>query len=99
METAIAKDCIDLFVDLLDKFGPVPKISLILHTNGGNTLDAWRLVNLLCTFFDEVGKLIPLKDLIGGTLISVCADDIVLTKHAAPGAIRPKRKKPHNPPC
>jgi len=60
METAIAQDCIDLFVDLLDKLGPVPKISLILHTNGGSTLAAWRLVNLIRTFCDELEVLIPL---------------------------------------
>lgn len=46
METQIAPDCIDPFVDLLEKIGPTDRISLILHTNGGHTLVAWRLVNL-----------------------------------------------------
>ena len=35
METAIAQDCIDPFVDLLEKIGPTKRISLLLHTNGG----------------------------------------------------------------
>jgi len=35
METQIAQDCIDLFVDLLDRIGPTKKVSLLLHTNGG----------------------------------------------------------------
>ena len=43
-ETVIAHDCFDLFVDLLDQIGPTKKISLILHTNGGSTLAAWRLL-------------------------------------------------------
>lgn len=38
METKIAPDCIDLFVNILDKIGPTKRISLILHTNGGHTL-------------------------------------------------------------
>ena len=35
METVIAQDCIDPFVDLLEKIGPTERISLLLHTNGG----------------------------------------------------------------
>ena len=38
METVIAQDCIDPFVDLLEKIGPTERISLLLHTNGGQTL-------------------------------------------------------------
>ena len=34
METVIAQDCIDPFVDLLEKIGPTKRISLLLHTNG-----------------------------------------------------------------
>jgi hypothetical protein len=32
LETQISGDIIDLFVDHLDKIGPVPKITLILYT-------------------------------------------------------------------
>ena len=54
METVIAQDCIDPFVDLHEKIGPTKKISLILHTNGGQTLAAWRLVNLIRIFCEEL---------------------------------------------
>jgi hypothetical protein len=83
METQIAQDCIDLFVDLLDKIGPTKRISLLLHTNGGQTAAAWRLINLIRTFCDELEVLIPLKALSAGTLISLGADKIVMTKQAA----------------
>lgn len=89
METQIAQDCIDLFVDLLDKIGPTKRISLLLHTNGGQTSAAWRLVNLIRTFCDELEVLIPLKALSAGTLISLGADKIVMTKQAALGPIDP----------
>jgi hypothetical protein len=96
-ETQIAQDCIDLFVDLLDKIGPTKRISLLLHTNGGQTSAAWRLINLIRTFCDELEALIPLKALSAGTLISLGADKIVMTKQAALGPIDPSLTHPLNP--
>ncbi len=97
METVIAPDCIDLFVDLLDKIGPTKKLSLILHTNGGHTLAAWRLVNLILTFCDQLEVIIPSKALSAGTLISIGADRIVMSKQAALGPIDPSVNNPLNP--
>jgi hypothetical protein len=97
METAIAPDIIDLFVDLLDKIGPTKKISLVLHTNGGSTLAAWRLVNLIRTFCDTLEILIPLKALSAGTLISIGGDVLVMTKQAALGPIDPSVNNHLNP--
>lgn len=89
LETQIAPDCIDLFVDLLDRIGPTKRISLLLHTNGGQTSAAWRLVNLIRTFADELEVLVPLKALSAGTLISLGAQKVVMTKQAALGPIDP----------
>jgi hypothetical protein len=97
METVISSDCIDLFVDLLDNIGPTRKISLLLHTNGGQTLAAWRIVNLIRTFCDELEVLIPMKALSSGTLISIGADRLVMTKQAALGPIDPSVNNPLNP--
>jgi len=84
-------------VNLLDDIGPTKKISLILHSNGGQTLAAWRLVNLIQTFCDELEVLIPLKALSAGTLISIGADKLVMTKQAALGPIDPSVNNPLNP--
>lgn len=97
METMISGDCVDLFVDLLDKIGPTERISLILHTNGGQTLAAWRIVNLIRTFCDELEVLIPMKALSAGTLISIGADRLVMTKQAALGPIDPSVNNALNP--
>lgn len=97
LETQISADCIDLFVDLLDQIGPTDKLSLILHTNGGETLAAWRLVNLLRIFCDELEILIPMKALSAGTLICIGADKLVMTKQAALGPIDPSVNNPLNP--
>ncbi|MDE2634773.1 MAG: serine protease [Chloroflexota bacterium] len=97
MQTAINTDVIEPFVDLLDLIGPVKRISLILHTNGGQTLAAWRLINLLRMFCDELEVLIPSKALSAGTLMSIGADKIVMTKQAVLGPIDPSINNPLNP--
>jgi hypothetical protein len=96
-ETQIAPDCIDIFVDHLDAIGPTKRISLLLHTNGGNTAAAWRLVNLIKTFCDEFEVLIPYKAMSAGTLISLGAQRIVMTKQAALGPIDPSLVHPLGP--
>jgi Serine dehydrogenase proteinase len=97
MEIQIAQDCIDLFVDILDSIGPTKKISLILHTNGGQTLAAWRLVNIIRSFADTFEVIIPYKALSSGTLISIGADVIVMSKQAALGPIDPSVNSPLAP--
>jgi hypothetical protein len=96
-ETQIGADCIDIFVEALDAIGPTKRISLILHTNGGNTAAAWRLVNLIKTFCDEFEVLIPYKAMSAGTLISLGANKIVMTKQAALGPIDPSLTHPLGP--
>ncbi|MHA6641366.1 SDH family Clp fold serine proteinase [Mesorhizobium sp. A623] len=96
-ETQIGADCIDIFVDMLDSIGPTKRISLLLHTNGGNTAAAWRLVNLIKTFCDELEVLIPYKAMSAGTLISLGAQKIVMTKQATLGPIDPSLIHPLGP--
>lgn len=97
LETQISPEVIDIFVEHLDEIGPTKKISLILHTNGGNTAAAWRLINLLHTFCDELEVIVSAKALSAGTLISLGADKIIMTKQAALGPIDPSVNHPLNP--
>lgn len=97
LETQISKDAIAFFVDHLDAMWPCRKISLILYTNGGDTAAAWQLVNLLRTFSDEFEVIVPTKALSAGTLISLGADTIVMTKQASLGPIDPSLTSPLGP--
>ena len=97
MEAQIAPDAIDFFVDHLDAMWPTEKISLILHTNGGDTAAAWQLVNLFRTFCDDLEVIVPRKALSSGTLISLGANRIVMTKQASLGPIDPSLNGPLNP--
>ena len=97
METQIAPDCVDLFVNLLGEIGPTKKISLVLHTLGGQTLAAWRIINMVRAFCDDLEVLIPLQALSAGTLICIGADRLVMSKQAVLGPIDPSVNNPLNP--
>lgn len=89
LETRIGADVIDYFVDQLDATGPVERICLVLHTTGGSTTAAWRIVNLLHTFCEELEFIIVTKALSAGTLMCLGADRLVMSKQAALGPIDP----------
>lgn len=89
LQTQIAPDAVRPFVSLLDAIGPTQKLSLILDTNGGDTSAAWRLINLIRSFCDDLEVIIPTKAMSAGTLMSLGADRIVMTKQAALGPIDP----------
>lgn len=96
-ETQIHPEILDYFIDHLDKIGKPKKISLLLYTRGGNTLGAWSLVNLIRQFCDEFEVIIPAKAQSAGTLISLGANTIVMTKQATLGPIDPSLNSPLNP--
>lgn len=89
LETQIANDVLPKFSEHLDKMGDTKKISLYLYTNGGNTLTAWSLVNLIRSFCDELEIIIPANCFSSGTLICLGADNIIMTKQAMLGPIDP----------
>ena len=97
-EAAIGQDTIDLFIYQLDKIGIVDKISLYLYTRGGDTAAAWNIVNLLRQYCDELQVVIPHKAHSAGTLISIGANSIIMTKQATLGPIDPSINTPLNPP-
>jgi len=97
METQISSEVYDKFVNHLDVIGVVKKVSLYLYTRGGNTLAAWSLVNLIRQFCDEFEVIIPSKAHSAGTLMSLGANTIVMTKQATLGPIDPSITTPLNP--
>ncbi|MCM0248262.1 hypothetical protein NXX45_01720 [Bacteroides fragilis] len=97
LETQIANDVLSRFSEHLDKIGDTNKISLYLHTNGGDTLAAWSLVNLIRSFCQQLEIIIPSNCFSSGTLICLGADNIVMTKQAMLGPIDPSVNGPLNP--
>lgn len=97
METQIAPDILEYFSEHLDKIGKVNKISLLLYTRGGDTMAAYSLVNLIRQFCKEFEIIIPSKARSSGTIISLGADSIMMTKQATLGPIDPSLNSPLNP--
>ncbi len=97
METRIAPDVVSPITDHLDAIGDVPKITLYLHTNGGDTMASWSIANLIRQFCKTFEVIVAERALSGGTLISLGADQIVMTKQAALGPIDPSVNHPLNP--
>ncbi len=99
MEAQIDNDAFDHFVHHLDAIwsNKRNKITLILHTAGGNTSAAWRIINLLRIFCDELEIIIPNRAHSAGTLISLGCDKILMTKQATLGPIDPSLSGPLSP--
>jgi hypothetical protein len=94
LETQIHPEILDFFIDHLDSIGKQQKISLFLYTRGGNTLAAWSLVNLIRQFCEDFEVIIPSKAQSAGTLISIGANRIIMTKQATLGPIDPSLNSP-----
>ena len=96
-ETRIAPDVIDMFISHLDKIGPVDHIILFLYTRGGDISAAWNIVNLLRMYCDDLTVIVPHKAHSSGTIISLGANRIVMTKQATLSPIDPSLNNPLNP--
>lgn len=96
-ETRIAQDVIDLFIAQLDKIGPVERIVLYLYTRGGDTSAAWNIVNLLRMYCEDLVVVVPHKAHSAGTIISLGANKIVMTKQATLSPIDPSLNSALNP--
>ena len=97
MSAQIAPDVIDYFIDHLDKIGPCNKISLFLYTRGGDTSAARNIVNLLRMYGDSLQVIVPHKAHSSGTIISLGANEVVMTKQATLGPIDPSLHTELNP--
>ena len=73
------------------------KITLFLHTDGGDIITAWAIVNLLRMFCCKLEVIVPSRAMSAGTIICLGADKILMTKQAVLGPIDPSVNSPYNP--
>ena len=95
--TQIGNDVPDILIEHLDIIGKADKISLILYTRGGDTLAAWNIVNLIREFCHELEVIVPNKCRSSGTLMSLGANNIIMTKQATLGPIDPSITRAMSP--
>lgn len=96
-ETQIHSEVIPRFSRHLDAIGDVERITMFVHTRGGDTLAAWSLANLIRQFCAELKVIVPMRAHSAGTLICLAADEILMTKQATLGPIDPSVTTPLNP--
>jgi hypothetical protein len=97
METQIHSEVLDKLVEHLDGFGKTEKITLILHSRGGETAAGWSIAKLLRSFCEDLEIIIPARAHSAATLISLSANRLIMTKQATLGPIDPSINSPINP--
>jgi hypothetical protein len=100
LDTQIAQDILEYcgrHLDALSTPDFPKKISLWLYSRGGETLAGWTIANMIRQFCKEFEVIVFSKAHSTATLISLAADNIVMTKQSTLGPIDPSINSPLNP--
>jgi len=97
LETKISGDIFPMMHKHLIQIGHQKKIDLFIYSTGGITIAGYALVNLIREYCDKFNVIIPFKALSTATLISVGADEIIMTPMAQLSPIDPSVQHPLGP--
>ncbi len=97
LETRIASDIFPLFFEHLSQIGHQKSIDLFLYSTGGITMAGYGLVNLIREYCDKLTVIIPFKAYSCATLISLGADEIIMTRMGQLSPIDPSVTHPLGP--
>lgn len=89
-QAQVAEDAVRPMFDHLRAVGPVKKLDLFLYSVGGLTDVPWRIVSMIREFAEEFSALIPYKALSAASMISLGADEIVMSRKGELGPIDPQ---------
>lgn len=93
----IAGDVIPIISNQLRQIGKVQNIDLFIYSAGGDTMVPWRLVSMIREYCDKFSVLIPYKAHSAATMISLGADEIVMTDLSEISPIDPSTANVFNP--
>jgi len=96
----MAGDCIRYFYEHLNKIKTQPKntkIDLFIHSDGGDSIVPWRLVNLIREYCGSFEILIPSRAYSAATLTAIGADKIIMHPMGELGPIDPSVENDFNP--
>ena len=97
LNARIAGDIIPIISQQLRKIGKVENIDLFLFSQGGDTMVPWRLVSMIREYCDKFSVLIPYKAHSSATMISLGADEIMMTDLSEISPIDPSTTNIFNP--
>ena len=93
----VAMDIIPIVSKQLRQIGKVAKIDLVLYSAGGDTMVPWRLVSMIREYGTTFSVLIPYKAHSAATMISMGADEIVMSDLSEISPIDPSTANVFNP--
>lgn len=93
----VAMDTIPIISSQLRKIGKQEKIDLVLYSAGGDTMVPWRLVSMIREYCDKFSVIIPYKAHSAATMISLGADEIVMSDMSELSPIDPSTSNVFNP--
>ena len=97
LPTVIASDSHPVFFHHLQELGDVERIDVLLYTTGGQTLAAWGLANLVREYCKEMAVIVPHRALSAGTLFTLSANEILMTRLGQLSPIDPSVASPLGP--
>lgn len=97
MNAKIASDIIPVISRQLMVVGKVPSIDLFLYSAGGDTMVPWRLVSMIREYCNKFSVLIPYKAHSAATMISLGADEIIMSNLSELSPIDPSTANVFNP--
>jgi Serine dehydrogenase proteinase len=98
LETEVNADVLRRVPHHLEAIGKQDRLALVLYTLGGDTNTPWPFVNFLRAYCDELFVLVPFSAHSAGTLITLGADRIYMTRFATLSPIDPSVTNEFNPP-
>lgn len=93
----IAMDVVPIISKQLQEIGKTENIDLFLYSAGGDTMVPWRLVSMIREYCDKFSVLAPYKAHSAATMISLGADEIVMTNLSELSPIDPSTANVFNP--
>jgi len=93
----VAMDIIPIISKQLRQIGKVENIDLFLYSAGGDTMVPWRLVSMIREYCNKFSVLIPYKAHSAATMISLGADEVVMTDLSELSPIDPSTANVFNP--
>ncbi|PJA86573.1 MAG: hypothetical protein CO141_04035 [Candidatus Moranbacteria bacterium CG_4_9_14_3_um_filter_42_9] len=93
----VAMDIIPIISGQLRKIGKQEKIDLVLYSAGGDTMVPWRLVSMIREYCDQFSVIVPYKAHSAATMISLGADEIIMSDMSELSPIDPSTVNAFNP--
>ncbi len=97
LQTIMAADTHAIFFEHLENIGKVPRLDVLLYTVGGHTLAAWGLANLVREYCEQLSVFVPHRALSAGTLFTLAADEIIMSRLGQLSPIDPSVPSPFGP--